>query len=127
MAAGFVDVEDALLELLDDIGRTVTAVDDLEQPTIQVNRTGGGADRLGLQDSAIVEVVTFAATRPASQALTKQVRDRLSGLRGVQTSFGFIDSIAEFTAPVPIPDLNPDIRRVPSTWTVVSRLQDLPG
>ena len=126
MADGFPDVEDALLELLADLADTVTAVDTLDEPVIQVNRTGGGADRLGLQDSAIVEVATYTATRPASQALTKQVRDRLSGLRGVQTGAGFIDAISEFTAPIPIPDLNPDIRRVPSTWTVISRLQDLP-
>lgn len=126
MAAGFPDVEDALLELLGDLAETVTAVDDLDEPVIQVNRTGGGADRLGLQDSAIVEVATYAVTRPDSQALTAQVRQRLSGLRGVLTSAGFVDSISEFAAPVPIPDLNPDVRRVPSTWTVVSRLQDLP-
>lgn len=126
MADGFPDVEDALLELLADLADTVTAVDTLDEPVIQVNRTGGGADRLGLQDSAIVEVATYTATRPASQALTKQVRDRLSGLRGVQTGAGFIDAISEFAAPIPIPDLNPDIRRVPSTWTVISRVQDLP-
>lgn len=126
MAEGFPDPEDALLELLEDIATTVTAVDELDQSVIQVNRTGGGANRLGLQDSAIVEVATYADTRPASQALTKQVRARLSGLRGVQTRAGFIDSISEFSAPVPIPDPNPDIRRVPSTWTVVSRLQPLP-
>jgi hypothetical protein len=126
MTDGFPDPEDALLALLEDIAPTVTATSDLDGPTIQVNRTGGGADRLGLQDSAIVEVATYAATRPESQALTRLVRERLSGLRGVQTTAGFIDSISEFSAPIPIPDLNPDVRRVPSTWTVVSRLQPLP-
>lgn len=126
MTKGFPDPEDALLDLLDGVARTVTAVTDLDEVTIQINRTGGGADRLGLQDSATVEVATYAATRPESQAVTQAVRQTLSGLRGVQTQAGFIDSISEFAAPVPIPDPNPDVRRVPSTWTVVSRLQELP-
>lgn len=127
MALGFPDVELALCDLLEHLAPTVTATDEeLVPPVIQVARTGGGSDRPGLQDSALVEITCFAATRPASAGLNTQVRAELAGAYGVPTAHGFLDRIGEFTAPVQIPDPNQDIRKVPSTWTVVSRLQQLP-
>jgi hypothetical protein len=128
MAEGFPDVELALCELLADIATTVTATDaEIVPPVIQVNRTGGGADRLGLQDAAIVEVQCFGGDRPASTVLNNAVRTALSGARAVTTSVGFIDRIVESTAPIPIPYPDQDLRRVISTWTVTSRLQQLPA
>jgi hypothetical protein len=128
MAQGFPDVELALCELLEAVAPTVTATDqEIVPPVIQVNRTGGGADQLGLQDTAVVEVQCFGGDRPASAVLNSAVRTALSGARAVPTSVGFLDRIVESTAPIPIPYLDQDLRRVASTWTVTSRLQDIPG
>ena len=123
---GFPDVEMALCEVLEWIAPTYTATEDeLHPPVIVINRVGGATDRQGVQDIAVVEVVCFGALRPDSVALNAAVRSMLSGARGVATSVGFLDKITETSAPIAFPDLNPDVRRVVSTWTVASRLQDL--
>lgn len=122
---GFLDAEDALCALLEPLGGTGTATDeDLNDIPIRVNRTGG--QTRGWEDSAIVEVTVFCATREESVALNRQIVAVLNDRRGVQTDAGVIDKIASFTSPVPLPDLNPDIRKVSSTWTVTSRLQEVP-
>jgi len=127
VTAGFPDVEDALCELLDILAPTGTATDEDFTIPIRVNRTGGQADRLGLQDAAIVTVTCFTETRSASQALNARVRMTLAGQADVPTAAGYIDSISEQVAPIPTFDPNPDERRVESVWTVVSRLQDVPA
>lgn len=122
---GFPDVEDALCEILQPLGSTGTAVDeDLDIP-IRVNRTGG--PMRPFEDNATVEVTCFCATRPESVALNRQVVTLLNDLRAVPTAAGFIDKISNFVSPIPFPDLNPDVRKVISTWTVTSRLQELPS
>ena len=123
---GFPDVELALCEVLEAVAPTYTATEDeLHPPVIVINRTGGGTDRLGVQDIAVVEVVCFGALRPDSVALNAAVRSTLSGARGIASAAGFIDKITETTAPIAFPDLNADVRRVVSTWTVTSRLQEI--
>ncbi len=122
----FPDVEDALCEVLESVAPTGTATDEDFAIPIRVNRTGGGADRLGLQDAAIVTVTCFAEAREVSKALNRQVRQRLARARLLTTAAGLIDSVTETTAPLPLPGLNPDMRKVESTWTVVSRLQEIP-
>lgn len=130
---GFPDVELALMEILQPLGNTGTAFDEALTVRIRVNRTGGGADRLGIEDAAVVTVTslvpkdTVPASRAASTELNQRIRSTLSQLRGVATTVGFIDKIAETSSPVPLPDFNPDARRVESTWTVTSRLQELPA
>jgi hypothetical protein len=131
MASGedFPDAEDALLELLEDIALTVTATnEDLEElmPVIAVERTGGAPNRQGWEDHAVVEVTCFARTRPESKALNAQVFSRLNAARQVQTSVGLIDKITASIAPRQVPYENLDVRMVPSTWDVVSRMQELP-
>jgi hypothetical protein len=124
--AGFPDVELAVAEILGDLGENVgTTFDPDLDVRIRVNRTGGAASRT--QDHAIVEVTCLKETRPESAALNQQVRSRLIGVRGYDTTAGFIDKISETTAPIPLPYFNEDVRQVSSVWTVTSRLQQIPG
>lgn len=125
----FPDVEDALIELLDDLGPagTSTSPDLLDDWPIRVNRVGpGGATQQGLFDTASVVVTAFKANREQSQYLNQLIRARLIARRLVATAAGLLDSINEDVAPVPEFDPNPDARKVVSRWTVRSRLQELP-
>jgi hypothetical protein len=123
---GFLDVELALIEILGDLDEEAgTAFDPDLNIRIRVNRIGGAASRT--QDHAIAEVTCLKETRPESVALNQQVRSRLIGIRGHRTTAGFIDTISETTAPIPLPYFNEDVRQVSSVWTVTSRLQDIPG
>lgn len=122
---GFPDAELAVMEILAELGEeTGTAFDPDIDVRIRVNRTGGAATQL--QDAAVVEVTCLKETRPESAALNQRVRAALISVRGRQTAAGFIDKIAETTAPIPLPNFNEDLRQVSSTWTVTSRLQDVP-
>lgn len=125
---GFPDVEDAIIEVLDDLGPAGTSTaPDLDEFPIRVNRVSpGGVDRLGLFDAATVRVIAFAETREQSKALNSAIRTRLAARRLVATSAGVLDSIDEDTAPLPEFDPNPDARKVVSRWTVRARLQELP-
>jgi len=122
---GFPDIEAALIEILSTVAAAGTATDENLAIPIRVNRTGGPTRPW--QDEAIVEVTCFCATRPEAVALNRQVLTVLLDLRGVQTTAGLIDKISNYVSPLPLPDLNPDTRKVSSTWTVVSRLQDVPS
>jgi hypothetical protein len=120
----FPDVEDALCEILQPLGATGTATDEDFDIPIRVNRTGGTTR--GFEDQAIVEVTAFRPTRPESTSLNQQIVAALNDRRGILTTAGFIDKISSFSSPIPLPDLNPDVRKVTSTWMVTSRLQELP-
>lgn len=130
---GFPDVELALMEILQPLGTTGTAFDEALTVRIRVNRTGGGTDRLGIEDVAVVTVTSLVlkdsvpASRAASTELNQRIRGVLSQLRAVTTAVGFIDKIVESSSPIALPDFNPDTRKVESTWTVTSRLQELPA
>jgi hypothetical protein len=121
---GFPDVENALCELLASLGATGTATDEDLTIPIRVNRTGGPVT--SFQDNAIVDVTAFRATRAQSVALNARIVAALNDRRAIPTTAGFIDKITNFVSPLPLPDLNPDIRKVVSTWTVTSRLQEVP-
>lgn len=123
----FPDVEKAISSLIEDIAPAYRATDeDLSEkaPLFLVERTGTGAST-AWQDQALVEVSAFANTRPESVELTRALVDRLSGLRGVQTEFGFLDAIDRMTAPAQVPYPDADVRLLPSTWIVTSRSQSL--
>lgn len=122
---GFPDVERALMEILSPLGQTGTAADEDLTIPIRVNRTGGPTRPW--EDQATVEVTCFAENRPDAIALNHQVTLALNDLRSVSTAVGFIDKISSVVAPMPVFDLNPDFRKVVSTWNVISRLQDLPA
>lgn len=122
----FPDVEDALVEILDDLAPWVGTMTDeeIDPPLIVVGRTGGGA--VGPFDTARVTVECLAPSRAESKALTKAVREKLSGARGVLTEAGFIDSIDEDLSPTPIPYEGgyDNIRLTTSNWVVQTRSTD---
>lgn len=118
------DVEAALCEILEGIAPTGTATDEDLSIPIRVNRTGGPTR--SFEDQAVVEVTAWRETRADSVTLNRRIVAALNDQRAIFTSVGFIDKITNFVSPVPMPDLNPDVRKVISSWTVVSRLQELP-
>lgn len=120
----FPNVEDALLDILGDLGNVGTATGPDVEDAIRVLRVGGSST--GWEDRPIVEVTTFVELRPDSVRLTDAVRECLNDLRNVATTAGLVDKIRETEGPVQIPDLNPDVRRVPTYWRVTTRKQLLP-
>ncbi len=122
---GFIDVEKALGSLLDDLGEVGTAVPEtIPDPYICVQRVpGSGSNGQGWEDTAHVEVQTWAKTRPESLALNTEIRNRLAGARGVATPQGLIDRIKEAGPPTQLPWEDEQMRWVPSTWQVTSRKQ----
>jgi hypothetical protein len=124
----FPDIEDALIEVLDDLGPAGTSTaPDVDAFPIRVNRVSpGGASQQGLFDTASVTVTAFKGTRDESKHLNQLIRARLTARRLVATGAGMLDSINEDLAPIPEFDPNPDVRKVVSRWTVRARLQELP-
>jgi hypothetical protein len=136
----FPDVEVALMELLEPIAPTYNQppsfLADADEPPAQgedegiappfisvIRIPGGGTNRQGWEDTAIVEVAVFGVRRAESQQMLNTVRTALAGRRLIETSVGLLDRIDENNGPGQIPYEQRDIRRIPSTWTVVSRAQ----
>jgi hypothetical protein len=121
----FIDVEKAIGALLGDLGEVGTAVPaEIPDPYICVQRVpGSGSNGQGWQDVALVEVQTWAKTRPESVALNTVIRGRLAGARAVETPQGLIDRIREAGPPTQLPYADEQLRWVPSTWQVTSRIQ----
>lgn len=121
----FPDVEDAGVEILAGLADYVgTSADEKTPiPNIIVNRTGGGADSLGLFDTARVTVECLAASRAEAKALVAEVRQRLSGARGILTEAGFIDAIDEDLSPTQIPNdlAYGNARLLTSNWVFSTR------
>lgn len=123
--AVFPDVEDALCELLEHIAPTFTVTDEtLTGPCIVIARTGGGADRQGLFDTARVAIECFGESRQASKELNAAVREWMcSNSEGVDSTAGLLDSIDEDVSPTPVAyGLEYDnIRRQVSAWVISTR------
>lgn len=128
----FIDVEAALVSYLENIAYTCTFLDDifgeegnLLQPSIVINRVGGGADQLGVYEDARIQIDCISFTRAGSYSLNQQVRQALVGAAAVQTPSGLIDLILEDIAAIQVPYglEQVDIIRASSSWIVSSRTQ----
>lgn len=84
---------------------------------------GGGINAEGYEDLHRIEVLTLGRTRPESDTLTAGVRQTLAELDGEDWAGVGIDRIREENGPGPIPDVDQDVRAVPTTWGVLVRRQ----
>lgn len=106
--------------------RWATALVAADQPPMgRVMRLpGGGINRDGYQDLSRIEVTTWGRTRPESDQMTAQVRQLMADLddEGEYADLS-IDRCQEDLGPGRIPDVNEDVRAVPTVWSVVARKQ----
>lgn len=84
---------------------------------------GGGINPEGYEDLHRIEVLTLGRTRPESDALTAGVRQLLAELDGEDWAGVGIDRVREQEGPGRIPDVDQDVRAVPTTWGVLVRRQ----
>lgn len=122
MTGLFPDAEAVMCDLLTPLAPTATFlsegwVDTL--PVIQVNRVGGGAD--SITDIARLQVAVFAGTRAAAWQLANQVRQTVLTAGNTRVGGVLIDSASESTAGQQIPDIDPDDKRVISTYQLAFR------
>lgn len=118
----FPDVEVVICELLESIASTYTFLpDNWEQslPAVQVNRVGGSAD--SITDVARVQVAVYAESRAAVWALAQQIRETVRTCGGTRVNGVLIDWAREAIAGQQVPDIDPDDRRVISTFEFAFR------
>lgn len=84
---------------------------------------GGGINRDGYQDLSRIEVTTWGRTRPESDTMTAQVRQLMADLDCGDYLDVSIDRIVEDLGPGRVPDVNEDLRAVPTVWSVTARQQ----
>ena len=109
-----------MCDLLEPIAPTFTYLDDPDAvPVIQVNRVGGSAD--SITDVARLQVAVFAASRAQVWQLASQIRDTILSAKGKRVNGVLIDNATESIAGQQIPDIDPDDRRVISTYQLSFR------
>lgn len=119
--APYPDVEQALLDVVSDLGTCATVTPpDLENhlPFIRIARFGGGNDQVS--DSARVSIDAFGANRPDAYTLAEAIRQRLiSNPHG--TASGLLDLVETDTGPNEIPWGDVKVRRFNASYTVTTR------
>nr|WP_280442930.1 hypothetical protein [Nocardia brasiliensis] len=109
-----------MAELLDPIAPTDTVMTPATKvPFIQVNRVGGTDD--GITDRPVVQVAVFAATRAHAWALAEQVRHAVLGAAGALIGGVLVDDARTAIGHQQIPEIDPDDRRVISTYQLSFR------
>ncbi|MFE3471195.1 hypothetical protein ACFXOI_05825 [Streptomyces bacillaris] len=90
-------------------------------PLVQVLVVGGADDRV--TDTATVDVVAFAATRPAVWALAEQTRAAMHALAATHqpAQKTVIDDVTTAQRPTVVPYGNPAVRRAVATYTLSAR------
>lgn len=95
-----------------------------DRPAGRVQRLpGGGVNVDGYQDLSLIEIVTLGLDRPQSDDMTAQVRQAMADLSDDEYADVGIDTIRETAGPGRVPDPDPDVRAVPTTWAVPARRQ----
>ena len=123
----FPDAEAVMCDLIEPHAPASTMLaDDWEDhlPQVQVNRTGGAAD--DVTDTARLQVAVYAATRAAAWNLSSAIRETVLDAVNEAPGGVLIDDATEAIAGQQIPDIDPDDRRVISTYNLSFRRQNLP-
>jgi hypothetical protein len=94
---------------------------DAHVPFAVIRRIDGAANSQGWQQTEVIEVETFAASRAAAKQLNQAVRAVLACPEGADTPAGFFDRIEPSLLPNEVPYEQDDARRDISNWAVVSR------
>jgi hypothetical protein len=118
----FPDVEAVVCDLLEQVAPTTTYLDkgwDDVLPVIQVNRVGGSRD--SITDVARVQVAVWAETRAQVWQLANQIRDLILYAGNTRVNGVLIDWTEESIAGQQVPDIDPDDRRVISTYQFAFR------
>lgn len=122
------DAEAVMCDLLEPIAPTCTFLPDGwedELPMVQVNRVGGGIDLDDVTDTARLQVAVFADDRAQAWALASRIREAVTHSGGTAPGGVLIDSGTEAIAGQQVPDIDPDDRRVISTYNLEFRKQNL--
>lgn len=116
----FPDAEGVMLALLAPVASTVVVSPvAMDEPLIQVRRTGGSDD--GVTDHARIEVECVAFDRHNAWRLAECVRQRVLAAGATVQDGALIDRTTVETAPQQVPEDNPDIRRVVATYRLAMR------
>lgn len=118
----FPDAEAVVCDLLEQVAPTATFLDkgwDDVLPVIQVNRIGGSAD--SITDVARIQVAVWAETRAQVWQLASQIRDLIRYAGNTRVNGVLIDWTEESIAGQQVPDVDPDDRRVISTYQFAFR------
>jgi len=125
---GYPDIEQVLCDHLADLANTGTRTPaDLQQQLefIRVRRVGGNDDQV--TDRARLDVEVFAATRAAGEALTEQVRQRLSCRGPLSVLSGgrevVVDRTQLLAGPVEVPWPDPNVRMFTAAYQTEARRQ----
>jgi hypothetical protein len=126
LLAGFADVEDVVMELLETVAPTVTIPPpQFQPPLIQVSRVGG-ADN-GITDRPLLYIACFGRTYALAKAMAEQCRQII--LASAATSvllagypFGvLVDRAETVSPPAELPADNPEMRRKVATYRLELR------
>jgi hypothetical protein len=126
----FPDAEAALMDLIVTVAPSATIATILDTgweknlPQIQVNRIGGSAD--DVTDTARLQVAVYHKTRALTWALASSIRELVLESANEAPGGVLIDSASEVIAGQQVPDIDPDDRRVISTYQLSFRRQNLP-
>ncbi|WP_405159839.1 hypothetical protein OG203_25685 [Nocardia sp. NBC_01499] len=114
------DAEAVMVALLDPIAQTDTVMTPATKvPFIQVNRVGGTDD--GITDRPVVQVAVFGATRAQAWALAEEVRHAVRAAAGSMVGGVLVDDTRTALGHQQIPEIDPDDRRVISTYQLSFR------
>lgn len=126
LLAGFADVEDVVMALLDEVAPTVTIPPpSFVAPLVQVTRVGGPDD--GITDRPLVYVACYGATYPAAKAMAEQCRQIIlaAGCTAVALAgypYGvLIDRTETVSPPAELPSDSADMRRKVATFRLELR------
>ncbi len=118
-----------MCDLIEPLAPASTFLDDdweKHLPQVQVNRAGGSAD--DVTDTARLQVAVYHEDRALAWALASDIRERILAVddEGEAVNGVLIDSAREAIAGQQVPDIDPDDRRVISTYQLSFRRQNLP-
>ena len=126
----FPDAEAVMCDLLEPVAPAVSTylADDWEAnlPQVEVHRVGGSAD--DVTDTARLQVAVYHSSRALVWALASDIRELILGVddEGAVVNGVLIDSAHEVIAGQQVPDIDPDDRRIISTYELSFRRQNLP-
>ncbi|MBF6063018.1 hypothetical protein IU500_12420 [Nocardia terpenica] len=107
----------ALLDPIASSDTVMTAATGL--PCFQVNRVGGADD--GISDRPVLQVAAFAETRAQAWELAEKARQAILDAPGTLVAGVLVDDARTAVGHQQIPDIDPDDRRVVSSYVLSFR------
>jgi hypothetical protein len=120
--AKFPDAEAVVCDLLEQVAPTATQLDkgwDDVLPVIQVNRIGGRRDQI--TDVARIQVAVWASSRAEVRTLADDIDELILSAGNTRVNGVLIDWTEQSIAGQQVPDVDPDDRRIISTYQLAFR------